>query len=375
MIVWKRRKSLSEIVSEGLRFFVASIVRGLWIIWAIIASMMIGAFGGGWEELKFEWEKSRSGVISAILIAIAIIAFWPHNEVRETSTHKPTAIRQGSEQKAPETISRPTADAPTEQAQIVVPSIPQPKMPIVSKVKGPLNGVLVIIDPGHGGMTRWQTPDPGCFWMFKSQELRESAYTYRMAKEVTDSVLLSGGDVVYTAWSPTMNVVTAPSSAMPLPIKALLPDGAVLVNGATGLNQRVVASNRLYRATEGKYKLVVFISLHVDAEGPGQSGLHVCYDRHSTPPRLAELMERSIINYQYGWRNGGQPMSTLKPQELYVLNGKYNVLMHRVLLECGIPGNPRDSWRLRSEPHRRAMLERVVVEPLLQLAKEQKGGG
>jgi hypothetical protein len=159
---------------------------------------------------------------------------------------------------------------------------------------------------------------------------------------------------------------------MPLPLKPLLPNGSVLVNDATGLRQRVTASNSLYRANAGKYRLIVFISLHIDAEGPGQSGLHVCYDEGSTAPRLAELMERSIIDYQYGWRNGGQPMPTIKPQRLYVLNGKYNVLKHRVLLECGIPGDSGDSWRLRSEPHRRAMLERVVVKPLIQLAKEQK---
>lgn len=317
-----------------------------------------------------------------VLTAVAITGWWP----RTTSPEYPSGdVKQSSEIRVapvPERISSSSHPTPKPKATVVkpkitvkVPKVPQPKMPIRAKARGPLTGVLIILDPGHGGVTKWQTADPGCSWTFKGQTLREAAYTYRMAKEVAEMALALGADVAYTSWSPTMNVSAPASVAMPLPVSPRLPSGSILVNDIAGLKARVIASNSVFQKNKSAHKLVLFVSLHVDSQGAGQRGLHVCYDKHAdSTPRLATLMSRAISNYSYGWHKGNKPMATIKPQGILVINGKYNVLRHRVLLEAGIPGDDGDSWRLRNEANRRLMLKRVVISPAVQLAKEQKGG-
>jgi N-acetylmuramoyl-L-alanine amidase len=293
-----------------------------------------------------------------------------HPWQKQKSVSKPTTTTVITTSKKQQTLSN---------EEVKVPDVTQPAMPIKAEVSGLLKGTLVILDPGHGGKTQWAgVVDPGAPWQFGGQTCYEAAYTYRLAKELGDLILQNGGDVAYTAWSPTMEVSTPPSQAMPLPKVPLLPDGSELANNGVGLNARADAANNLYQSQKDNYKLFTFISLHIDSMGEGWDGLHVCYDRRASEiPRLAELVSEAIQNGRYSRRYKGVAKETLEARGLAVLNSSHNPLKQRILLECGIPGDPNDSWRLRDEASRRKMLGRVVLDPLIQLKEEndKKGGG
>ncbi|MFA6963299.1 MAG: N-acetylmuramoyl-L-alanine amidase [Patescibacteria group bacterium] len=345
---------------------ILGIILGIWIVLSSIVMGVYYALEYAWRklsEVQGQWNKAVSlgAYLAPILIVLALVLWWPQKKVHRVTP----SPRSAPTAKAP--IQAPTPD------QVIIPDVPQPNMPIKSTGSGSLSNVLVILDPGHGGNTPWDGVDPGCYWQFNGQEYYEAAYTYRMAKELGDMVRAEGGDVAYTAWSPTMEVSTSPRVAMPLPVTPLLPNGVKLTNNGTGLTARADAANALYQAHKAKYRGVFFLSLHIDSMGEGWDGLHVCYDRHASEmPRLAELISQGINEGRYGRRYKGVAKEIVEARGLAVLNRNHNPLKHRVLIELGIPGDPNDSWRLRNEGNRRKMLEKVALRPLLQLAEEVK---
>jgi N-acetylmuramoyl-L-alanine amidase len=334
-------------------------------LWAIIMAFIyaIGGFFVGFATSYSEsYEKNKFGVVCAsiLFLFLSIMLLW-HPWQKQKSVSKPTTTKVTSKKQQP-----------LSNQEVKVPEATQPTMPIKAEASGLLDGTLVILDPGHGGKTQWAgVVDPGSQWQFGGQTYYEAAYTYRLAKEIGDLILQNGGDVAYTAWSPTMEISTLASQAMPLPTVPLLPDGSELSNNGTGLNARADAANNLYQSQKDNYKLFTFVSLHIDSMGEGWDGLHVCYDRRANKiPRLAELVSEAIADGRYSRRYKGVTKETLEARGLAVLNSSHNPLKQRILLECGIPGDPNDSWRLRDEASRRKMLGKVVLDPLIQLKDE-----
>ncbi len=312
------------------------------------------------EYLDVYRESPVHTVVASVLLALLLcwVTWLPFRHARETVTQPKTATKAVTAKVGP-------------KGEVKIPDVPMPKMPLKATASGPLDGVLVILDPGHGGRTQWGSPDPGCEWQFRGEDYRESAYTFRMAKELGNLIRAQGGDVAYTAWSPAMEVMTGPRDPMPLPVKARLADGRVLSNGTAGLVARTEIANWLYRAYRGSYRLILFISLHIDSMGEGWSGLHACHDRHADDtPELAKLIAQAIDDGHYTRQYRGVKKEALDSRGILVINGHYNVLHQRVLVELGIPGDKDDSWRLRNPESRQTMLERVVLRPLIRLAKE-----
>ena len=349
---------------------VIAIGLGLWAILTALIYAIAGFFVGFASSYGESYQKNKFGVVcaSVFFLLVFIVLLW-HPWHQKKSVSKPTTTNVVTSKK----------QQPLSNEEVKVPVATQPAMPIKAEASGLLNGTLVILDPGHGGKTQWAgVVDPGSNWQFSGQTYYEAAYTYRLAKEVGDLILQNGGDIAYTAWSPTMELSTMASQAMPLPTAPLLPDGSELSNNGVGLNARADAANALYQSQKDNYKLFTFVSLHIDSMGEGWDGLHVCYDRRASEvPRLAELVSEAIQDGRYGRRYKGVAKETLEARGLAVLNSSHNPLKQRILVECGIPGDPNDSWRLRDEASRRKMLGKVVLDPLIQLKEEndKKGGG
>lgn len=311
------------------------------------------------EYLDVYRESPVHTVVASVLLALLLCWLVP------------LPFRHPGQMAKPE-APKPRVKGPTAVigGEVKIPDVEMPKMPLRATASGPLDGMMVILDPGHGGETQWGSPDPGCEWQFQGEDYRESAYTFRMAKELGELIRQQGGDVAYTAWSPAMEVMTGPRDPMPLPVKALLADGRVLTNGTAGLKARTEVTNWLYRTYQG-YRLVVFISLHIDSMGKGWSGLHVCHDRHAKDtPEVARLIAQAIEDGHYTRQYRGVKKEALDSRGILVINGQYNILHQRALVELGIPGDKDDSWRLRNPESRQTMLERVVVKPLIRLAQE-----
>lgn len=249
---------------------------------------------------------------------------------------------------------------------------------------GKLSGSLTVIDAGHGG------DDPGCCWIFRGKHCMEAAYTYKMAAELGTFIRQIGGAVAFTVSSKNMSRATSTKDALPKPTDAISWTGNRVHASKIDRLRRTALNNKLLVKYHTRYKLFSFVSLHIDAMGqPIWKGLHVCYDKHrqSGAPRLAKLMANAVEN------NGYQRMKRicitkitkgkfkivkvwcevrpLDSRRLDVLNGKNNCLKHRVLLECGIPNNDSDSWRLRSAIARQRMLKRCVIQPLINLMSEK----
>lgn len=351
---------------------IALIAVAMLIIAGAIEAVIVAAVEG-WVRFRGEYletyQKYRGYTVVASVL-LALLGGW----LIVRSFRQPALLAK------PEVVSEQTrakGKAPAKgkvsgKAQAKIPAVPMPRLPLSPTAPGRLKGVLVILDPGHGGNTRWGTPDPGCEWKFKGEDFREAAYTFRMAKELGDLIRRQGGSVAYTAWSPAMEVVTGPRDPMPLPVRTLLADGRKLPNESEGLVDRAEVSNWFFRSNGTSYRLVTFISLHIDSMGKDWSGLHVCYDRHTkSVPRLAELIAQAIEDGRYTRQHRGVKKEALDARGILVINGGYNNLRQRVLVELGIPGDKDDSWRLRNPASRQKMLEKVIVRPLIQLAESR----
>ncbi|MCX6808418.1 MAG: N-acetylmuramoyl-L-alanine amidase [Candidatus Berkelbacteria bacterium] len=373
-----RKLSAIEIILAVVSFLIWVVI-GLAVgIWYLLLSPFVGILSAGkyfYLKARRVIEKMDVPAVIGVVLAPFLIAFI----VLYLIQHRPPMVRHRIV-KPPVLAKVPAKTFPPVTATIetpVIPDLPQPKMPLLAAKSGDLDGVLLVLDPGHGGKAARTEfgVDTGCVWQSRGQDFFEAAYTYREAKEVADLVRARGCDIIYTAWSPSMEVETPASLSMPLPQNPRLPSGASLGNGSAGLSARAaVATNAL--ATYGKkYRLIVFVSLHIDAmASDGWQGIHVTYDGHAgVEPRYTELVAQAISDGHYARTyNGANPVAA-SAERYMVINGAYNGLRQRVLLETGIPGNDTDSWRLRNPESRRKMLQAVVVEPLVKLALEKEG--
>ncbi|OQB06254.1 MAG: N-acetylmuramoyl-L-alanine amidase [bacterium ADurb.Bin212] len=251
---------------------------------------------------------------------------------------------------------------PAEGKQTSAASTTMPKMPLEPTGKGDLTGMVVVIDPGHGGT------DPGMGWKVewkksgKAHKLKawEAAVTYPTSWQLAATLRSRGAYVYLTAWDPIMAQVPTGARDLPLPRKATFTDDCKKVRGGMFSQRFATVSTAVKRFDASGKKLgwrhVAFVSIHVDSLGGNVSGAHaVCWpgDVDLGEPIAAELAKIGVAT-------PGRPLWE-KTKRMGIIAPSNVPLRLRLVVEMGVPANDGgDSWRLRSQKHRQKIIDAIA---------------
>lgn len=235
----------------------------------------------------------------------------------------------------------------------------QPSLPDTNR---PLQGVTVILDPGHGG------EDPGAV----SASGREASYTYRAAAEIGAALRGQGAAVYFTVLSRTL----APAVAAGEPPLEFPADARLAINNAPirvrhsprGLWLRAALARRLWDADTDpdRARHVFFLSLHLDdASDPDIHGSLVCIDRRRAPPAFGLFLARALARDGLArTERTGDDTPGLSVRKLGVLNPDFNPVPQSALLEMTTLSNFDDALRA-ADPQWRAQMAARIAEAIL----------
>ena len=229
-----------------------------------------------------------------------------------------------------------------------------------------LYGLVVIIDPGHGGT------DPGANGYFGGQlRITESAYCYDVALRL-EKILKSKGAIVFKTVKSAQRtpIDNKPQQVIPfLRAYSLFTfDTSMVEAGTSGLSKRISFANSKFESYP-KHK-IVFISIHFDVLPKKISGTRVITGVNASG--LGNCLKIELEN-KHRLSTSGNPVlktgdKTHGIKNIFVL-GKTNKISQCVLLELGNFNNEADLWRIR-DPKVREDYALIVTSSLERFMKK-----
>lgn len=236
-----------------------------------------------------------------------------------------------------------------------------PRTAVAAQTGGPLSGVVVVLDPGHGGVDPGTTAGP----------LSEAALSYRMAAELAASLKAQGADVAFTVRSHCLDPALALSEP---PIER--PTDAVLAATGKALTLRHSPRPLWQRAeTAGAIwagrvhtdphaaRDVFFLSLHFDQFSTDTvHGGVVCVDRRCNPvPSLARALAMQMTQDNLCRTGDFHGIRGLAGRKLGVLDPKYNPVPEKALLEIATLSNPANAIEAGDVSWRGELTRRIIL--------------
>lgn len=221
--------------------------------------------------------------------------------------------------------------------------------------RGPLTGMVVVLDPGHGGA------DPGSNGIFQGKRVHESGYVYDVSLRVRDLAEKLGARVYLTILDGKAPRNLTAQELIPANSQARFAIDKTRVRAGTpGLSRRIRYGNQIL-ANNPRAK-VVWISVHFDVTGRRDEVKGV---RVVTPNLKLDLAQEIVESFTDDRRQReDMPIVANGDKEhglrnLYVL-GKANRIEQKVLIELGNFLNITDVWRIRAWPIRQAYATAIV---------------
>jgi len=200
-----------------------------------------------------------------------------------------------------------------------------------------LSGLVVIIDPGHGGL------DTGAVvYLNKRVPVIESVYAYDVVLRL-ERMLLNKGAIVFKT-TKNNNTINNEDTIKLYPKTFFSIDGSIAERGKVGLNKRTSFAN--LKARKYHNLKVVFISIHFDISYSGYFGMRVIKGNHDT------IYNFIRTGFEENYLLSNSPNPILKNGDKangigrkYVLGGM-NSINNKILIELANLKNEKDLSRV-----------------------------